>query len=123
MKKVLLLLFCVLFSSGSNLIFADDGDDNKKIDFVESEELSEDNPRMLIPVRGYYSLENICLQFYADLGMVEITVVNQTTGVTQSTMFDSVLGQAVMAISNASGIYLIYIETENGTTYWGTFQL
>ena len=54
---------------------------------------------------------------------VEITVVNQTTGATQTTMFDSVGGQAVMTIGNASGSYLIYIVTEDGTTYWGTFQL
>lgn len=94
MKKTLLLLFCMLFASGSNLIFADDGNDNKKIKFEEGKEgFNEDRPRQLVPVNGYYSLENIYLQFYADLGMAEITVTNQTTGVTQTTMSIVYLGK------------------------------
>ena len=124
MKKTLLLLFCMLFALGSNLVFADDGNDKKEITFEKNnDEITEDRPRQLIPVSGYYSLGNVCLQFYADLGMAEITVVNQTTGATQTTMFDSAFDQAVMTIGNASGSYLIYIVTEDGTTYWGTFQL
>ena len=124
MKKTLLLLFCMLFALGSNLVFADDGNDKKEITFEKNnDEITEDRPRQLIPVSGYYSLGNIYLQFYADLGMAEITVVNQTTGATQTTMFGSVGAQAVMTIGNASGSYLIYIVTEDGTTYWGTFQL
>ena len=95
--------------------------DSTPIEFVQAPD--SDRPRQLIPISGYYSLENICLQFYADLGMTEITVVNQTTGATQTTMFDSAFDQAVMTIGNASGSYLIYIVTEDGTTYWGTFQL
>ena len=109
MKKTLILLFCMLFALGSNLVFADDGNEN--------------NPRELIPVSGYYSLGNVCLQFYADLGMAEITVVNQTTGATQTTMFDSAFGQTVINIGNANTSYLIYIVTEDGTTYCGTLNL
>ena len=124
MKKVFLFLFCMLFALGGNLVFADDGNDKKEIKFEEkTEDFNENNPRELIPVSGYYSLGNICLQFYADLGMTEITVVNQTTGATQTTMFDSAFDQAVMTIGNASGSYLIYIVTEDGTTYWGMLQL
>ena len=124
MKKVFLFLFCVSFASVINLTFADDGDNKKDIIFEENtEDFKEDNPRQLIPVSGYYSLENICLQFYADLGMTEITIVNQTTGATQTTMFDSAFGQAVITIGNANASYLIYIVTEDGTTYWGTLQL
>ena len=95
--------------------------DSTPIEFVQAPD--SDRPRQLIPISGYYSLENICLQFYADLGMTEITVVNQTTGATQTTMFDSAFGQAVINIGNANTSYLIYIVTEDGTTYWGTFQL
>ena len=124
MKKTLLLLFCMLFALGSNLVFADDGNDKKEITFEKNnDEITEDRPRQLIPVSGYYSLGNVCLQFYADLGMAEITVVNQTTGTTKTTMFDSAFDQAVMTIGNASGSYLIYIVTEDGTSYWGTLQL
>ena len=123
MKKVFLFLFCMLYALGSNLVFADDGNENKKIEFVETDDYFEENPRQLIPVSGYYSLENICLQFYADLGMAEITVVNQTTGATQTTMFDSAFGQAVITIGNANAPYLIYIVTEDGTAYWGTFEI
>ena len=124
MKKVFLFLFCMLFALGGNLVFADDGNDKKEIKFEEkTEDFKEDNPRQLIPVSGYYSLENICLQFYADLGMTEITVVNQTTGATQTTMFDSAFGQAVINIGNANTSYLIYIVTEDGTAYRGTLNL
>ena len=124
MKKVFLFLFCMLFALGGNLVFADDGNDKKEIKFEEkTEDFKEDNPRQLIPVSGYYSLENICLQFYADLGMTEITIVNQTTGATQTTMFDSAFGQAVINIGNANTSYLIYIVTEDGTAYRGTLNL
>lgn len=124
MKKTLLLLFCMLFALGSNLVFADDGNDKKEITFEKNnDEITEDRPRQLIPVSGYYSLGNICLQFYADLGMAEITVVNQTTGATQTTMFDYAVGQTVITIGNTNASYLIYIVTEDGTTYWGTLQL
>lgn len=124
MKKVFLFLFCMLFALGGNLVFADDGNENKKIEFEKkTEDLNENNPRELIPVSGYYSFENICLQFYADLGMTEITVVNQTTGATQTTMFDSAFGQAVITIGNANTSYLIYIVTEDGTAYLGTLNL
>lgn len=124
MKKVFLFLFCVSFASVINLTFADDGDNKKDIIFEENtEDFKEDNPRQLIPVSGYYSLENICLQFYADLGMTEITIVNQTTGATQTTMFDSAFGQAVITIGNANTSYLIYIVTEDGTAYRGTLIL
>ena len=124
MKKTLILLFCMLFALGSNLVFADDGNDKKEIKFEEkTEDFNENNPRELIPVSGYYSLGNICLQFYADLGMAEITVVNQTTGATQTTMFDSAFGQVVVNIGNANAPYLIYIVTEDGTAYWGTFDI
>lgn len=124
MKKVFLFLFCMLFALGGNLVFADDGNDKKEIKFEEkTEDFNENNPRELIPVSGYYSLGNVCLQFYADLGMAEITVVNQTTGATQTTMFDSVFGQAVITIGNANAPYLIYIVTEDGTAYWGTFEI
>lgn len=122
MKKTLILLFCMLFALGSNLVFADDGNENKKIDFDRNEEI-EEQPRMLIPIEGYYSMENVYLQFYADLGMTEITIVNQTTGSTQTTMFDSAFGQAVVNIGNTNASYLIYIVTENGTTYCGTLNL
>ncbi|MBO5381561.1 MAG: hypothetical protein J6A40_05665 [Bacteroides sp.] len=124
MKKVFLFLFCMLFALGGNLVFADDGNDKKEIKFEKkTEDLNENNPRELIPVSGYYSLENICLQFYADLGMTEITVVNQTTGATQTTMFDSAFGQTVINIGNANTFYLIYIVTEDGTAYRGTLNL
>lgn len=124
MKKVFLFLFCMLFALGGNLVFADDGNDKKEIKFEEkTEDFNENNPRELIPVSGYYSLGNVCLQFYADLGMAEITVVNQTTGATQTTMFDSAFGQAVITIGNANASYLIYIVTEDGTAYWGTFEI
>ena len=124
MKKTLILLFCMLFALGSNLVFADDGNDKKEITFEKNnDEITEDRPRQLIPVSGYYSLGNVCLQFYADLGMAEITVVNQTTGATQTTMFDSAFGQAVINIGNTNASYLIYIVTEDGTTYCGTLNL
>lgn len=124
MKKVFLFLFCMLFALGGNLVYADDGNENKKIIFEEeTEELKESKPRELVPVSGCYSLGNICLQFYADLGMAEITVVNQTTGATQTTMFDSAFGQTVINIGNANTSYLIYIVTEDGTAYRGTLNL
>ena len=124
MKKVFLFLFCMLFALGGNLVLADDGNDKKEIEFEKkTEDFNENNPRELIPVSGYYSLGNICLQFYADLGMTEISVVNQTTGATQTTMFDSAFGQAVINIGNTNASYLIYIVTEDGTAYWGTLNL
>lgn len=125
-KKNLLLIFILsLFLCNINFVYCEEKP-KEVITPIELGKIPSDSiPRSIsiIPIDCYYYVENLYFTFTEDMGVVEITVVNQTTGATQTTMFDSVGGQAVMTIGNASGSYLIYIVTEDGTTYWGTFQL
>ena len=58
-----------------------------------------------------------------DLGEVEISVTNQSTGAVFFDEIDSFSTSAVLQVSESSGDYLIEIETENGDYYHGEYTL
>ena len=53
-----------------------------------------------------------------NLGEMELIVTNQTTGEQWRTV-----NNWVLQTSTISGVYLVEIITEDGTTYWGTYTL
>lgn len=82
-------------------------------------------PRTLFPVTGNYTMSGVDLQFLADLGMAAVTVVNQTTGEQWFDLVDTASGVAHIdtTTSEPAGSYLIYIELEDGSSYWGEYVL
>jgi len=81
------------------------------------------SPRTLIPLSAYYNIGGVDLLFTEDLGVVAVTVVNQTTGEQWFDLADTALGAVRVDTSTPepAGAYLINLELEDGTYYWGEF--
>ena len=80
-------------------------------------------PRTLFPITAYYNIGGVDLLFTEDLGVVAVTVVNQTTGEQWFDLADTALGAVRVDTSTPepAGAYLINLELEDGTYYWGEF--
>lgn len=76
-----------------------------------------------IPITGMYDDGRVVLDFIAEIGTLNITVANQSTGEMYFDCCDSADGHFEMEISASKGNYLLTIQTENETTYYGEFTL
>lgn len=76
------------------------------------------HPRTIIPITCVYADGMIQLTFLGPVGEYILTVTNQTTGERWS-----ISNTPVLQTSTASGTYLVEIETEDGSTYCGTYTL
>ena len=125
MKKVLISL-CIFLSLSISSVWA--GDEKvKPIEITKGETVdhNEDRPRDLlqVPITCMYQDGFLCFTFYEDLGELEITVTNQSTGATTTYPYDAASGSVVVGVSNESAPYLIEIETISGDCYWGEYTL
>jgi len=66
---------------------------------------------------------SLTFYFYSDFGYVSVRVVNLTSGETVSRLLDSQLGIVDFPISGESGFYHIYINAQNGHSYFGQFAI
>lgn len=76
-----------------------------------------------IPITGLYDNGRVILDFIEEIGTLNITVTNQSTGEMYFDYCDSADGHFEMEISASKGNYLLTIQTENGTIYYGDFTL
>lgn len=76
-----------------------------------------------IPITGLYDDGRVVLDFIEEIGTLNITVANQSTGEMYFDCCDSADGHFEMEISASKGNYLLTIQTENETTYYGEFTL
>ena len=76
-----------------------------------------------IPITGMYDDGRVVLDFIAEIGTLNISVANQSTGEMYFDCCDSADGHFEMEISASKGNYLLTIQTENETTYYGEFTL
>lgn len=84
----------------------------------ESVDYSSERPRTLIPVTCMYTNGMVQLTFLGNLGEYSLSVTHQTTGEQWS-----VSNTPILQTSTASGTYWVQIETEDGSTYYGTYTL
>lgn len=126
MKKVLFIL-TVLLLSNMNFVWStmSSGDNNIIINKDTPKDSDKERPRDLlqVPITCMYQEGSLCFTFYEDLGELEITVTNQSTGTTTIYPYDAVSGSVVVGVSNESAPYLIEIETISGDCYWGEYTL
>lgn len=126
MKKVLFIL-TVLLLSNMNYVWStmSSGDNNIIINKDTPKDSDKERPRDLlqVPITCMYQEGSLCFTFYEDLGELEITVTNQSTGTTTIYPYDGVSGSVVVGVSNESAPYLIEIETISGDCYWGEYTL
>ena len=74
-------------------------------------------------ITAFYQSGVIYLQFGSDMGEVEITVTNETTGEMWQQTDDTAFGYATIATSTSAGIYYITIVTDDASCYSGSFSL
>lgn len=121
MNKILLLLMMLL----SLQIYAEtasvDVQEEKPVNIELYKGTSSDKdtyPRTLIPIICVYTDGTVLLTMHENLGEMALFVTNQTTGEQWRTV-----NNWVLQTSTDSGVYLVEIITEDGTTYWGTYTL
>ena len=70
----------------------------------------------------YGMLSAVCTSVASDLGEIDVTVTNCTTGESWEDTFDSsTISQHLLPISNSPGIYEVTYITESDDLYEGTF--
>ena len=121
MKRILgllMLLFSLQTFVGAASITKSESED---ID-VSLEEGNPDNsdkyPRTLIPVTCIYTEGKVQLTLLGYVGEFTLTVTNQMTGECWSAK--NILS---LQTSTSNGTYLVQIETEAGTLYYGIYTL
>lgn len=121
MKKILMLLTLMLSLQSYAGVTESKAQDEKPKDVrLEKGDPEKDNkhPRTLIPITCVYADGTVQLIMLENLGEMELIVTNQTTGEQWRTV-----NNWVLQTSTGSGVYLVEIITEDGTTYWGTYTL
>ena len=127
MKKVILFLLSFLFSLPNFISIAEDTKkENVPITIVEKEQSNPNLPRTPdfgSDITAFYQDGVIYLQFAYDMGEVEITVTNETTGEMWQQTEDSAFGSISIATSTDAGNYYITIVTDDASCYSGNFSL
>ncbi len=74
-------------------------------------------------IMAYYQDGAIYLQFAYDMGEVEISVTNESTGEQWQQTEDTAFGSMSITTSTAAGDYYITIVTDDASCYSGSFSL
>ena len=76
-----------------------------------------------IELSAWYNTAFMCIQTLAsiNIGLIDMTVTNFTTGETWSDTFDSAVSPHFLQISGAPGLYEITYLTSFGNLYEGTY--
>ena len=119
MKKIFFLLFLtcgILLSSAK---------EKKEIPIQKDPETKQEQrtPNFGSDIMAYYQDGAIYLQFAYDMGEVEITVTNETTGEMWQQTDDSAFGFVTIPASTNVGNYYITIVTDDASCYSGSFSL
>lgn len=77
--------------------------------------------KVLVECFYYPSVDNLELSFLSDLGTVDVTLENQTSGEIQDYAGDSSIGLMVIPVSPNTA-YRMDITTKNGRCYYALFR-
>ena len=121
MKNILVLMMMLVSLYGYAKEASVGLESNEEVD-VELREGNSSNkdryPRTLISITCIYSNEMVKLTLFGEVGGYALTVTSQTTGERWS-----ISNTPLLQTSTISGTYLVEIETEDGTCYYGTYAL
>ena len=126
MKKALLFSVALLMLLPVQNIIADD--DNKtvvlEIDIYQTKQAAQ-RSFVDIPLECYYVGfdSSVVTVFSEDIGTVDISIVNTSTGEVFFDTVDAKDGQYAVGISGEDGLYRITITTESGDEYEGEFSI
>ncbi len=115
---VLATMFCIVPVRG------DDPPAKKEIPIKKLDK--SDNVRSMHDLYAFYDrmLSAICTTVTSDIGHIEVSVSNLTTGESWYDYFDSrVITQTLLSISGNSGYYKVTYISEDGNIYEGDFVI
>ena len=97
----------------------------RKIPINLGTQISFQRDFLRVPIESYYIgiTNTVQTSVSSDLGMVEVTVTNLTTGETWSDTFESAVTPHFLQISGAPGFYEITYLTSFGDLYEGNFTI
>ena len=124
MRKLMILLVAFLLPLSALEMRADEKGEIQKIPLIlqGGTKLKRNIEESSIESYYYGMLSGIQTTVTEDLGEVEVTVTNLSTGEAWSDSFDSgVTMQTLLPISGTSGYYEINYVTESGDVYTGEF--
>ena len=123
-KKLITLIMAVLLPLSAFQMNADEKE-ARKIPINLGTQISFQRDFLRVPIESYYIgiTNTVQTSVSSDLGMVEVTVANLTTGETWSETFDSAVSPHFLQISGAPGLYEITYLTSFGDLYEGTFKI
>lgn len=125
MKKLIIFLMVVLLPLSAFEMSADEKE-TRIIPIKVQEGVHRERSLIQIPIESYYlgMMSSIQTTFTSDLGQIDLTVTNLTTGESWSDTFDSgMTPQTFLPISGAPGLYEITYLTSFGDLYEGTFTI
>ena len=126
MKKVFLIFLSLLFSLPNFISIAEEAKKENLPIVIGRTEDRPNHPRTPdydSDIMAYYQDGVVYLQFAYDMGEVEITVTNETTGEMWQQTEDSAFGFVTIPTSTNVGNYYITIVTDDGSYYSGNFTL
>lgn len=79
----------------------------------------------LIPITAAYyaAFSSLVLDFRFDLGLVTVSLENQTTGSTSLSVINALQGSQLLPIAGDAGIYEITFTLSDGREYIGSFEI
>ena len=126
MKKILFIFLLLLFSLPNNICLAEETT-KERVPIIIGQQQDKPNrprtPNFGSDIMAYYQDGVIYLQFAYDMGEVEITVINETTGEMWQQTEDTTFGSALITTSTSAGNYYITIVTPDDCYYTGDFSL
>ena len=123
-KKLITLIMAVLLPLSAFQMSADEKE-ARKIPINLGTQISFQRDFLRVPIESYYIgiTNTVQTSVSSDLGMVEVTVTNLTTGETWSDTFESAVTPHFLQISGAPGFYEITYLTSFGDLYEGNFTI
>lgn len=119
----LALMFCSVFYGVADSTLPNGTGDIVEIPIKKDKKTRPRTPEFGNDIMAYYQDGVIYLQFAYDMGEVEITVTNQSTGEQWQQTEDTTFGSALITTSTDVGNYYITIVTDDGSCYTGNFSL
>lgn len=126
MKKILIFLIALSVQIPILNIYADN-DVRRKIPLSTGPLVPKENRSLVLePIECYfYGIMNLIqTNVYSDLGEVQVSIINETTGESWNSFFDSGQNtQSILSISGNKGSYEVLYITESGIIYEGNFTI
>ena len=121
MKKIFAFIAAMIIA----VISYADGEGVVPISVQDATSQSDPVHRTIVPIEAYYIAFNssICVTFSQNLGDMDVTVTNLTTGDSDDFEIVASVGSTLLPISGDAGYFRIDFILASGTQYYGEFEI